>query len=487
MTDTDDSAKHKAALGSFIAALCLTGVKLGVGLFTNSLGLLFEAMHSGLDMLAAGMTLAAVHIASQPPDKTHPYGHGKAENLSALGATVLLFATCIWAVWEGAERLVTQHSPVLPSLWSVAVMVLSIAVDVTRSRILSRTAKRHRSQALEADALHFATDVWSSSVVLVGVLAVWLADALQLPQPLNRLLVQTDTVAALIVACIILWAGYRMARDAINALMDSGSPDEERRIRQALATVDGITDIRRVRMRSSGPQSFVDLTVGVEPDLPVKAGHSLAAEAERKVEALLPGADVTVHVEPLSARTRGSEDPFDIVQRLSAIHGLTAHNVQLLQGDAGRRLELHVEMPGDMPFVQAYDRILAFQTALRDATGGEAVVHMEPEGSAAASRTNDEVPEELSRKCLEAVERIAAEEPQADTPHRISLYEMPGTGLCLSLHCCVDSALTVEKAHAVCRRLEKRLREAVPELRRITTHIEPGDAFQYEGTAAPQS
>ncbi len=198
--------KNHAALTSLWAAFALTVVKLAVGLHTNSLGILSEALHSGLDMLAAAMTLVAVRVASRPADARHPYGHGKIENLSALAQTLLLFLTCFWVVHEGVQRLLAGASPVTPSLWGVGVMALSIAVDVNRVRVLRRVAKKYKSQALEADALHFSTDILSSAVVLVGVLAVWLASALNVSGPMHDVLVQADTVAALLVAVIIFRA-----------------------------------------------------------------------------------------------------------------------------------------------------------------------------------------------------------------------------------------------------------------------------------------
>lgn len=160
--------KTKAAVVSLLAALGLTLLKLAVGLTTNSLGILSEALHSGLDLLAAAMTLLAVRIAAKPADQGHPYGHGKVENLSALGQTLLLFLTCVWVVHEGVTRLLAGASPVTPSLWGVGVMAVSMAVDINRVRILRRVARRYKSQALEADALHFSTDILSSAVVLAG-------------------------------------------------------------------------------------------------------------------------------------------------------------------------------------------------------------------------------------------------------------------------------------------------------------------------------
>ena len=169
------------AATSVAAAVALTGMKLGVGLWTNSLGLLSEAVHSGLDLLAALMTLWAVRISSRPADADHTYGHGKYENLSALAQSVLLMITCGWIVYEALARLLWRGQPeVTPNIWAFGVVLVSIAVDFSRARALKRVADKHHSQALEADALHFSTDIWSSLVVLLGLLCVLAAEKLAL-------------------------------------------------------------------------------------------------------------------------------------------------------------------------------------------------------------------------------------------------------------------------------------------------------------------
>ena len=374
--------KSRAALASLLAALGLTCLKLGVGLYTGSLGILFEALHSGLDLLAAGMTLAAVRIASLPPDAGHPYGHGKIENLSALAETLLLVASCLWVGYEGTLRLLGDKSASAPSLLGVGVMAISVAVDAHRVRVLRRVARQYKSQALEADALHFSTDILSSGIVLVGVFAVWLADVLDFPDPLHRIFVQADTVAAFIVALVILRASLRMALEAVNALMDSGSVREENAVIKAVGAVPGITAMRRLRLRSSGPLTFVDMAVGVEPDIRVCEGHRLAHEAEKAVESVLPGSDVTVHVEPLSADSPRSVDPFELANRTAREHALTAHNMHVLRDGARTRIELHVELPAALPFAEAHARVRAFETALCGRLpGAHVLTHLEPEGS----------------------------------------------------------------------------------------------------------
>lgn len=476
-----DKEKKRAALTSLWAAFALTAVKLIVGLHTNSLGILSEALHSGLDLLAAAITLVAVRIASKPADDRHPYGHGKIENLSALAETLLLLLTCLWVVYEGIQRLMAGDTPVTPSLWGVGVMGLSIIIDVNRVRILRRVAKKYKSQALEADALHFSTDILSSAVVLVGVLAVYVASALNLPAPLHEILVQADTVAALLVALIIFRASIRMAMQAVDTLMDSGSSREQLAIISAVAEIPGITDVRDVRLRSSGPISFVDLTVGVEPGIKVSEGHRLAHEAEQVVAKLLEGADVTVHVEPHSANKDNHCDPFVQVQHTAASHGLAVHNVHILRSSESSYIELHIELPGDMPFVQAYKRVKDFENALRAAIPHvEVVSHLEPKNAAFTLGNGASVSLSYANMAWREIEAAVAKEPLVTAPHKFLFYDLLEQGVCLSFHCDVDPVLNVEEAHTICMRLEKQLRMSIPQLGRIIIHMEPGKKSQHK-------
>lgn len=286
--------KNSAALNSVIAAFLLTGLKVVVGLLSGSLGILAEAAHSGLDFAAAIVTCIAVRAASKPPDRDHAYGHGKVENLSALVETLLLLATCAWIIRESVLRLISHHVQVDASIWAFAVMGISIAVDISRSRMLYRVAAKHRSQALEADALHFSTDIWSSAVVIVGLLGVKLAGW----YPGLGFLMQADAVAALIVGGIVVLVSGRLGVRTIQALLDSSPPGAGEEINTAVAAVEGVFDCHAVRVRHSGPYYFVDLHITVDGDQSLRAAHELTERVERAVEAILPGADVTVHPEP---------------------------------------------------------------------------------------------------------------------------------------------------------------------------------------------
>ena len=303
-SDAANHEKNSAALNSVLAAFLLTGLKVVVGLLSGSLGILAEAAHSALDLAAAIVTCIAVRAASKPADRDHAYGHGKVENLSALAETLLLLATCAWIIRESGLRLTSSHTQVDASFWAFAVMGISIAVDFTRSRMLYRVALKHRSQALEADALHFSTDIWSSAVVIIGLLGVKLAGW----YPGLGFLLQADAVAALLVAGIVVLVSGRLGVRTVQGLLDTSPPGVDEKIKSAVAAMDGVLDCHAVRVRHSGPYYFVDLHITVDGEQSLRSAHELTERVEQAVEAILPGADVTVHPEPAPIATKPPAD-----------------------------------------------------------------------------------------------------------------------------------------------------------------------------------
>ncbi len=290
----EEREKQSAALTSLLAAVGLTSFKIVVGVATGSLGILAEAAHSGLDLVAAGMTLVAVRISGRPADSTHLYGHGKIENLSALGETLLLLVTCGWIVWEALHRLLLHPVEIRVTVWSFAVMLTSIVIDVSRSRVLARAARKYRSQALEADALHFQTDVWSSAVVVLGLIAVKTGEW----YPQLAFLGAADAVAALGVSVLVVWVSVQLGRRTVDALMDRAPEGMGDRILAAVESVPGVRNCHNLRMRYSGPVLFIDLHVLVDGAQSLSEAHQLTETVEQAIQQLAPQADVTVHAEP---------------------------------------------------------------------------------------------------------------------------------------------------------------------------------------------
>src|SRR5581483_107419 len=285
--------KRNVAANSVLAAVAITVLKMVVGISTGSLGILSEAAHSALDLIAALITLFSVRVSDKPADAEHQYGHGKVENFSAFIETGLLLLTCVWIVWEAIKRLFFHHVEIEPTLAAFAVMLLSMVADYWRSRALGRIARKYDSQALEADALHFSTDIWSSGVVIFGLILVqlghrydidWLRDA--------------DPIAALFVAGVVVYVSWRLARKTIDALLDAAPSGVRSQIIAAVSQVGGVLEIDRVRIRRAGNRFFADLSIGLARNVTFQRSEQMAEAVTSAVHRILPDADVVVHSVP---------------------------------------------------------------------------------------------------------------------------------------------------------------------------------------------
>lgn len=469
---TAEDRKKKAALFSLLAALFLTTVKLGVGLYTNSLALLSEALHSGLDLVASLLTFYAIRVSSRPADKRHPYGHGKMENISALAETLLLFIICLYVGYEGVHRLVEGGSPVIPSLWGVGVMLLSLAVDISRVRNLRKVARETNSQALEADALHFSTDILSSAVVFVGVLAVWLADRLALPPDIARIVHQADTLAALAVALIIFKVSLAMAKQALDYLMDAAPEDVVDRMEESVASLDEVHAVTRLRIRSSGSQYFVDLNVAVDPRLSVSNGHRVASKASAKVREILPEADVVVHVDPWHEKRHAGllADIHYVAETLE----LDVHDLRVLKNPDGTyAATAHVEFAENEPFGKAYEKCKVLEARVHEEHPEvKLVTHVEPDRSEQISHELLPGENSLADYVKSRVDACVAREPLVSDAHGFACYRT-SLGLSVVFHCHACATLSVREMHDISDRLEKALQAEIEGLDHVLVHMEP--------------
>ncbi|MEI7830316.1 MAG: cation diffusion facilitator family transporter [Prolixibacteraceae bacterium] len=282
--------KLNVALLSVFAAVFLTGFKLIVGLITGSLGILSEALHSGLDLVAAVITYFSVRISDKPADKQHNYGHGKVENFSALVETFLLLITCIWIVYEASSRLITGKTHIEVGIWSYIVVVSSIIIDISRSRALNRVAKKYNSQALEADALHFSTDIWSSAVVLLGLICA------------NFGYFFADSVAALGVATIVLFVSYQLGKRSIDVLLDKAPKGTVDLVKKTLSEFLEVKKFHSLKIRSSGADTFVKVNVHLDPDLSLREVHEICDKIENEICSRIKRSEVNIHAEPEDPR-----------------------------------------------------------------------------------------------------------------------------------------------------------------------------------------
>jgi cation diffusion facilitator family transporter len=461
--------KRAVALSSVVAAVGLTLVKIVVGLATNSLGILSEAAHSGLDLVAAVITLAAVRVSDRPPDREHPYGHGKVENLSALVETLLLLGTCVWIVIEAVRRLFVREAHVEVTVWAFAVMAVSILVDVTRSRALMKVARKHRSQALEADALHFSTDIWSSAVVIVGLACVAASEWLRANTTMRAdWLHHADAVAALAVSGIVVAVSVRLGKRTIDALLDAAPKGLVSTIESAVSSVTGVSAAQRVRVRHSGAATFVDMALAVGRSASFEEAARIAREAEEAVHRLLPRADVMVRIDPVV------KDEASLVERIwsaAARHGVGVHGIRAQEIRGRIRVEMHAEVPDDLTLGQAHDRVSAVEETIRGEVQGLAdiVTHIEPVGDREVLRRGVPDPD---RDLARLIAGLAHGVPGVRDVHDTVIHR-EDDGLSVSFHCLMEPEIPISDAHQITVRLESLLRARFPELGRVVIHVEP--------------
>ena len=294
--------KKKVAFWSVVAAVFITAFKLIIGILTGSLGILSEALHSGLDMVAAIITYFSVRVSDKPADREHNYGHGKVENLSALIETILLLVTCVWIIYEAVHRLLSGQTNIEVTVWSYIVVICSIIIDYTRSRALYRVARKHNSQALEADALHFSTDIWSSTVVLFGLICYQLLGWHQ-----------ADSIAALFVAVIVLFVSYQLGRKAIDVLLDKSPVNTTKVVHEILNNFPEVLKYHGLKARTAGADTFIKFNVHFNPDLSLREVHEVCDHIESEIKNRVVRSEVYIHAEPEEISHLENEEDDNIV------------------------------------------------------------------------------------------------------------------------------------------------------------------------------
>src|SRR5437899_2553694 len=310
--------KKRAALLSVGSAVLLVSLKTFLVVRTGSLGVLSEALHSSLDLIAAIITFLSIRMSDQPADERHPYGHGKFENFSAFVETGLLALTALYIIYEAFGRLFFRSVHIQPSVMAILVLLAALAIDLTRAQALRHVARKYSSEALEADALHFSTDVWSTIVVISGVGLVWAGETWNLSW-----LIYADALAALAVAAVILWVGAQLGRRTLDALLDVAPEGLQQEIAKAVARMDGVLDVDRVRVRRAGNRHFVDATVSVARTASLEQVHALSDAIEKRIGEIVP-ADVMVHAEP---RAPQGEHLFEAIRAVAQKLGLAVHDL----------------------------------------------------------------------------------------------------------------------------------------------------------------
>jgi cation diffusion facilitator family transporter len=454
--------KRAVAGNSVLAAIAITALKVVVGVTTGSLGILSEAAHSGLDLIAAIITLFSVRVSDKPADVDHQYGHGKVENFSAFLETGLLLLTCIWIIYEAVQRLFYRHVEIEPSLIAFLVMFVSMAVDWWRSRALGRIATKYDSQALEADALHFSTDIWSSGVVVLGLFLVWLGRVYGIGW-----LRDADPVAALFVAGVVTWVSWRLARKTIDALLDAAPSGVRNKIISAVSSVDGLLEVDRVRIRRAGNRYFADLSIGLARNVTFQHSGQVSDAVTDAVHQILPDADVVVHSVPRAVNT---ENIFDRIRAVAMRNNFNVHDVSVQDLGGQLHVEQHLELDERLSLKEAHDRVTVLESEMKGDVPEISSILTHIESEPATIETGDEMVRDAALE--RRLKKIVDEFPEVLDMHDIQLKRVRGR-LYVSCHCTMSDDLPLTRVHDLQTELEIRFKQQAPELFRVLIHPEP--------------
>lgn len=454
--------KRAVALNSVMAAVVITSLKIVVGISTASLGILSEALHSGLDLLAAVITFFSVRVSDKPADADHQYGHGKIENFSAFIETGLLLLTTLWIVYEAIVRLLLHEQPIHPTWPAFAVMGLSVVLDAWRSRALRRIAVKYDSQALEADALHFSTDIWSSSVVILGLALVLVGRRLEIDW-----LTKADPVAALFVAGVILYVSSRLGRQTIDSLLDAAPSGIRSQIIAEVGRVPGVLGVDRARIRRAGNRYFADLSIALARNLTFQRSEEIAAQVDAAVRRLLPDADVVVHSVPRAAM---SENVFDRIRAVAARDNFSVHDVSVQDLRGRLHVEQHLELDEKLTLKQAHDAVTELEGEIRKEVPEIKTILTHIESEPATIETGEASVRDAA--LVARLKRIAKEFREVLDMHEIELKMVRGR-LYVSCHCTMADDLPLTRVHDISTELEIRFKQEAPELFKVLIHTEP--------------
>ena len=450
--------KEKAALGSIAASAGLTVAKTVIGLLTGSLAILSEAGHSLLDLSATVLTYFAVRISGKPADAEHQYGHGKIESVTALAETALLFVLTAIVVFEAVQRLIGAHAHAVEATAAAfAIIIASIAIDFFRARALKRVAEATGSEALEADALHFRSDMWSSIAVLIGLFGVALGHA------------WADAAAALVVAVFICIAGYRLGRRTIGTLTDTAPAGAREHVAAIARQVPGVVAVERVRVRPAGAVLFVELSVSISRTLPLDRVTAIKQQLARAIRADMPATELTITTEP---KALDSETVRERVMGIARDLGRAIHHVGVQTIGGRLSVSADLEIDGAQPLAAAHEVASRLEDAVRRELGPEVEVetHIEPlPADLLAGR--DAEPERIA-EVRGLLASLATEFSALSEVHDVRVRETPA-GEIVNFHCHVDPALSVRAVHDLVDTLERRLRRQFPTIQRVIGHAEP--------------
>lgn len=449
--------KESVALSSVFASAGMTVMKFIVGIMTGSMGILSEAAHSALDLGATGLTLFAVKVSDKPADDDHPFGHGKVESVSALIETGLLFLTSAWIIYESIHRLITKNTEVEITWYAFAVIIISIIIDISRSRALSKIAKETNSQALEADALHFSSDIWSSAVVLLGLVLVFFG------------VKGADTFAAIGVSFFVMFAGYRLGKRTIAVLIDTAPEGITDIAKEVVEKIDGVINIEKVRVRPLGPSVSVEIEVGINRGFSIIKVDEIVKKAKQAVQDKIPGADVVIHTKPIQLK---DETMIDIIRTISSKHGHSVHNIIIDNLGDKKFVCYDLELPSSLTVGEANKIVQHLEKDIQNEVGFDMELNTHIDPLIVKEAISEKLPAEEVENIKKRVTDLISGLKIIKNPHNILVRKI-GTKTFITLHCYADTNETIETSHNAAKRYELIIQENISNVDTVIIHVEP--------------
>ncbi|MCY3412264.1 MAG: cation diffusion facilitator family transporter [Candidatus Heimdallarchaeota archaeon] len=443
------------AFTSVIAAIFLTTIKLVVGIMSGSIGILSEALHSALDLIAAGITFFAVKSSKKPADKEYNYGYGKIESLSALIETLLLLITVVWIFYEAVRRIVTNELEIETNVWSFAVMVLAIGIDYGRSRALYKAAEKYDSQALKADALHFSTDILSSSMVIIGL--IFTEFGFELGDPLG----------AIGVGIIVLYLTFNLGKETVYSLLDKAPEEMQEKMQKELEHIEGIKSISTLRIRKSGAEYFVDLVCTLKANLTIVQSQQVVGTIRYRLSKLVEApVSVLVNTQPDRELNTLQDKINELKNKYTNIREI--HHLNIFNIDQKITMTMHVELSGQKSYFDAHELISKFEKDVMaiEPQITEIYTHIEPYRENRITQFNEE-------KITKRIHDIIAKIPLLENAHNIKFHPIVDGLHNLSLHCKANPSSSLEDIHKATVVFEDEIREEIPCFVEVTIHSEP--------------
>jgi cation diffusion facilitator family transporter len=461
--------KQKVALSSVLAALFLTVIKIIVGVFTGSLGVLSEAAHSTLDLGAAVVTFFAVRLSDKPADQDHNYGHGKIESFSALIETALLLLTCAWIIYEAIKKLFFGKSlEITGTFWGIGVMILSIVINISRARVLKRVAKKYGSQALEADALHFDTDVWSSLVVIGGLICVWIGDYFKISA-----LDYGDPIAAFGVSILVIIVSFQLGKRTIDVLLDTAPQGVVSGILHEINSVKGVLDVTGIRVRPSGPKLFIDLNIGIGRNESHRVVHSIVDEVRERIRAKMPESDIVISTYPVVVAGTEDQEAYRVVKKVvdRFPNCTNIHNIHVYEVAGKEYIAIHLEVKESMNLRESHELSHTIGELIqKDLNDVEDVSvnfeHMKQQQILARDITAE------SQSLIYKINSLLNGDSGQLNCHDIKIYSL-GDKLTLFLHCEINEDYELDRIESISKEISNRIKSQIANIENIHIHVEP--------------